>query len=461
MPNAEMPRVVEETKVATRSLQLQCCALLGILVVAALVAPASNTPGEVEPVQNPEFDLLIKNGHVIDPRNGVDAVVDVAVGAGKIAMIGANIAPSRAREVADANGFYVTPGLIDIHAHVFWGSEVNAAYSNGYSAVQPDDHSFRSGQTTLVDAGGSGWRNFPQFKDQVIDRSKTRVLAFLNIVGSGMKGGPVEQDLADMNTKLTAMRIRQYRDVIVGIKVAHYSGPEWDPVTRAVAAGAEVGVPVMVDFGGQTPPTPPLSLEDLLLKYLRPGDILTHTYAQVSGRIAIVDENGKVRPYVLAARKRGIIFDAGHGGGSFVFRQAVPATKQGFFPDVISTDLHIGSMNSGMKDILNTMSKFLNLGMPLQDVIKANTSKAAEVIKHPELGHLSVGAAADIAVLNLRRGKFGFIDVSGAKMLGDQKLECELTVRGGQVVWDLNGISRPLWTDVKEPGGEQGRIRRH
>src|SRR5207237_6815360 len=145
--------------------------------------------------------------------------------------------------------------------------------------------------------------------------------------------------LADMNTKLTAMRIRQYRDVIVGIKVAHYSGPEWDPVTRAVAAGAEVGVPVMVDFGGQTPPTPPLSLEDLLLKYLRPGDILTHTYAQVSGRIAIVDENGKVRPYVLAARKRGIIFDAGHGGGSFVFRQAVPATKQGFFPDVISTDL--------------------------------------------------------------------------------------------------------------------------
>lgn len=400
--------------------------------------------------QAPEFDLLIRNGHVIDPKNGVDAVMDVGIAGRKIAAVASNLAPSRARDVVDANGLYVTPGLIDIHAHVFWGSEADAAYSNGYSAVQPDDHSFRSGQTTLVDAGGSGWRNFPQFKEQVIDRSKTRVLAFLNIVGSGMKGGPVEQNLSDMDAKLTAMRIRQYKDVIVGVKVAHYSGPDWDPVTRAVAAGTETGVPVMVDFGGHTPP---LALDELLLKHLRPGDILTHAYAHVSGRTPIVDEEaGKLRPYVLEARKRGIIFDVGHGGGSFLFRQAVPATKQGFYPDVISTDLHIGSMNGGMKDILNTMSKFLNLGMPLADVIKANTSKAAEVIKHPELGRIAVGAEADIAVLNLRHGAFGFIDVSAARMPGDQKLECELTVKGGQVVWDLNGISRPLWTDVKGSG---------
>jgi dihydroorotase len=433
------------------------CGAIVFLLFAAVIAPASTELSDVTLVstklnavgQTPEFDLLIRNGHVVDPKNGIDSVRDVAVTDGKIAAVAANIAPSRAREVADASGFYVTPGLIDMHAHVFWGSEMNAAYSNGYSAVQPDDHSFRSGQTTLVDAGGSGWRNFPQFKEQVIDRSKTRVLAFLNIVGSGMKGGPVEQNLADMDPKLTAMRVKQYKDFIIGIKVAHYNGPEWDPVTRAVAAGTEANVPVMVDFGGHTPP---LSLEDLLLKYLRPGDILTHAYAHVSGRIPIVDENGKVQPYVLEARKRGIIFDAGHGGGSFLFRQAVPATKQGFYPDVISTDLHIGSMNGGMKDILNTMSKFLNLGMPIQDVIKANTAKAADVIKRPDLGQLSVGAEADIAVLNLQHGKFGFIDVAGAKMLGDQKLECELTVKGGQVVWDLNGISRPLWTDVKESG---------
>jgi dihydroorotase len=409
------------------------------LLIAAAVLPVN--------AQSPQYDLLIKGGHVIDAKNGIDAVMDVAAAGGKIARVAANIDPALARTVADATGLYVVPGLIDIHAHVFYGTERDAYLSNGEAAVPPDSHSFRSGQTTLVDVGGAGWRNFPQFKEQVVDRSKTRVLSFINIVGAGMKGGPAEQDLSDMDARLTAMRIRQHPGVIVGIKVAHYNGPEWDPVTRAVAAGRETNVPVMVDFGGHTPPLP---LEDLLLKHLRPGDILTHAYAHVRGRIPIVDESGKVRPYVLEARKRGVIFDAGHGGGSFLFRQAVPAMKQGFHPDVISTDLHTGSMNSGMKDILNTMSKFLNMGMPLQDVIKANSLKASEVIKRPNLGHLGVGAEADIAVLNLRRGKFGFTDVSGGKLTGDQKLECELTVKGGQVVWDLNGISRPLWSDVPE-----------
>ena len=417
---------------------MRCRALA--LAALAVVAGAPLT------AQNPEFDLLIKSGHVVDARNGINAVMDVAVSGTRIALVAANIARERAREVADAAGFYVTPGLIDIHAHVFWGHDEESQYSDGYSAVQPDSHSFRSGATTLVDTGGAGWRSFPKFKEQVIDRSQTRVLSFLNIVGSGMRGGPVEQNLSDMDAKLTAMRIRQHPGVIVGVKVAHYSGPEWDPVIRAVAAGRETNVPVMVDFGGHTPP---LSLEDLLMKHLRPGDILTHTYAQVGGRIPIVDENGKVRPFVWAARKRGIIFDAGHGGGSFLFRQAVPAMQQGFHPDVISTDLHIGSQNSGMKDILNTMSKFLNMGMPLAEVIKGNTSRAAEVIKRTDLGHLGVGAEADIAVLNVRRGKFGFIDTQGGKLIGDQKLECELTVKAGRVVWDLNGISRPLWTDIK------------
>ena len=409
-----------------------------------LPAATREVEGRIQP-QSPQFDLLIKNGHVIDPGNGIDSVMDVAVTGAKIARVAANIDPASARRVADATGLHVVPGLIDIHAHVFFGTEKDAYLSNGDTAVQPDTHSFRSGQTTLVDVGGAGWRNFGQFKEQVIDRARTRVLSFINIVGSGMKGGPVEQNLADMDARLTALRIRQHPGLIIGIKVAHYGGAEWDPVTRAVEAGREMGVPVMVDFGVHTPP---LSLEDLLLKHLRPGDILTHTYAHVAGRTPIVDEAGKVRPYVLAARKRGVIFDAGHGAGSFLFRQAVPALQQGFVPDVISTDLHTGSMNSGMKDILNTMSKFLNLGLTLQDVIKANTSKAAEVIKRPDLGRLSVGGEADIAVLNLRRGKFGFIDTSGGRLLGDQKLECELTVKGGQVVWDLNGISRPIWTEM-------------
>jgi len=398
--------------------------------------------------QNPPFDLLIKNGHVIDARNGVDAVMDVAIAAGKIAQVAASIPADRARTVADATGLYVTPGLIDIHAHVFWGHDAESQYSDGYSAVQPDSHSFRAGQTTLVDVGGSGWRSFPRFKEQVIDRSRTRVLAFLNIVGAGMRGGPVEQNLSDMDAKLTAMRAREHKNLVVGVKVAHYAGPEWDPVTRAVQAGREADIPVMVDFGGHTPP---LSLDDLLLKHLRPGDILTHTYAHVGGRTPIVDGEGRLRPFVLEARKRGIIFDAGHGGGSFLFSQAVPATKQGFYPDVISTDLHIGSMNGGMKDILNTMSKFLILGMPLKDVVKANTSRAAEVIKRTDLGHLAVGAEADVAVLRVVQGNFGFIDSGGGKMPGDRKLECELTIKAGQVVWDLNGISRPLWSAMPRP----------
>jgi dihydroorotase len=414
--------------------------LLVVLLVSCLVVvPAAQ--------QAPPFDLLIKNGHVMDPANNVDAILDVAVAGTKVARVAANIDPAQARRVVDATGLHVVPGLIDIHSHVFFGTEKDAYLSNSDTAVPPDSHSFRSGQTTLVDVGGAGWRNFLQFKEQVIDRARTRVLSFINIVGSGMKGGPVEQNLADMDARLTAIRIRQHPGVIVGIKVAHYGGPEWDPVTRAVAAGNDTGVPVMIDFGNHTPP---LSLDDLLNKHLRPGDILTHTYAHVNGRIPIVDESGKVRPFVWAARKRGILFDVGHGGGSFLFRQAVPAMKQGFAPDVISTDLHTGSMNSGMKDILNVMSKFLNLGMTLPDVVKANTSRAAAVIKRPDLGTLSVGSEADIAVLNLRSGTFGFLDISGGRFVGKQKLECELTIKGGQVVWDLNGISRPMWSEMKD-----------
>ncbi len=414
--------------------RLAACSLL---LLAAIAAPAA---------QAQDYDLLIRGGRVLDPKNGIDAVMDVAVAGGKIARVAAGISPASARTVADATGLLVVPGLIDIHAHVFFGTEKDGYLSNSDTAVPPDNHSFRTGQTTMVDAGGAGWRNFLQFKEQVIDRSRTRVLSFLNIVGAGMKGGPVEQSLPDMDAKLTAMRIRQHPGVIVGIKVAHYTGPEWDPVTRAVEAGREANVPVMVDFGVHTPP---LALEDLLLRHLRPGDILTHMYAHVSGRIPIVDEAGKVRPFVTDARKRGVIFDAGHGGGSFLFRQAVPAMAQGFRPDVISTDLHTGSMNSGMKDILNTMSKFLNMGMRVEDVVAANTSRAADVIRRPDLGHLAVGSEADIAVLAVRRGTFGFVDTGGGRLAGDRKLECELTVRAGQVVWDLNGLSRPLWNESR------------
>ena len=432
------------------STRLQSLLLVSLAGVAALCA----SPAEAQP-----YAIVIKGGHVIDPKNGRDGVMDVAIADGKIAEVAASIDAGKARKVVDAAGLYVVPGLIDLHAHVFLGTEPDAYLSNGLTAVAPDSHSFRSGQTTLVDVGGAGWRNFGQFKANIIDTSRTRVLSFLNIVGSGMKGGPVEQNLADMDARLTAMRIGQHPGVIVGIKVAHYSGPEWDPVDRAVQAGTAANVPVMIDFGGHNPP---LSLDELLNTHLRPGDILTHMYAHVRGRSPIVNAQGEVEPYVLAARKRGVIFDVGHGGGSFLWRQAVPATKQGFFPDVISTDLHTGSQNAGMKDILNTMSKLMNLGMPMQQVITANTAKAAAIIKRDDLGHLGVGTEADVAVLAIRKGDFGFIDSSGGRMMGTQKLECELTIRAGQVVWDLNGRAATEWTTMPAvpQGGNQRPARR-
>jgi dihydroorotase len=389
-----------------------------------------------------DYDLLVKGGHVVDPKNNLDRIMDVAIKDGKIAKVDSKIPENQARTVIDAKGFIVAPGLLDIHGHNFFGTEEDSYLSNSFTSLPPDGFTFRSGVTTIVDVGGAGWKNFSTFKKQTIDNSKTRVLSFLNIIGSGMKGGAIEQNIEDMNPKMTAYVASQHKGTIVGVKLAHYSGFDWEPVNRVVAAGTMANIPVMIDFGGSDPE---LSLETLLMEKLRPGDIFTHAYAHVKGRTPVVDEKGRVRKYVFEAQKRGIIFDVGHGGGSFVFEQAVPAMNQGFLPNSVSTDLHTGSMNAGMKDILNIMSKFINMGMSAKQVIECATWNPAQYIKRTDLGHLTVGAVADLTILNLRKGNFGFIDSQGKKMMGDQKLECELTLREGVVVWDLNGISKSMW----------------
>jgi len=393
-----------------------------------------------------EYDLLIKNGHLIDAKNKLDQAMDVAILDGKVAEVSAQIPGEKAKKVIDAKGLYVVPGLIDNHVHVFHGTNQDQYISNSYTSLPPDGFTFRYGVTTVVDAGSSGWRNFKTFREQTIDNSKTRVLAYLNIEGPGMKGGAIEQNLADMDPKLTAIVARQNSDVIVGIKLAHYSGHDWTPLDRTVEAGVQAKMPVMIDFGGSMPE---LSIETLLLEKLRPGDVYAHCFAHVKGRIPVVDENGKVRPCVMEAQEKGVLFEVGHGGGSFVYEQALPAMDQGFLPNMISTDLHTGSMNAGMKDMLNVMSKFLNMGMPLQDVIARSSWMPAVHINREELGHLSVGAHADIAVLSLKKGDFGFTDVRGWKIHGDNKLECELTLMEGKVVWDLNGISMSEWETNK------------
>jgi dihydroorotase len=253
-----------------------------------------------------------------------------------------------------------------------------------------------------------------------------------------------------MDAKATAEQAMRYRGVVVGIKTAHYAGPEWTPVERAVEAGTIAGVPVMVDFGVFAPERP---YQELVTKKLRPGDISTHMFLDF---VPMLDENGKLLPYLEEARKRGVIFDVGHGAGSFLFRQAVPAMRQGFAPDSISTDLHIGSMNSGMKDMLNVMSKFLNMGMSLDDVIAKSTWAPSREFHLDSLGNLAVGAPADVAVLRVDKGSFGFVDSYGARLKGSQKLDCELTVRDGLVVWDQNGISRDDWKTLDKKYKPQG-----
>lgn len=391
-----------------------------------------------------DYDMLIQNGHLIDAKNGINEVMDIAIKDGKIAAVSSNLNSKQSKKTIDAKGLVISPGLIDIHGHHFHGTEPSSYLSNSFTALPPDGFTFESGITTVVDVGGAGWRNFNQFKEQTIANSKTRVLSFLNIVGHGMKGGAFEQDLSDMDEKLTAIVAQQNKDYVVGIKVAHFSGFDWTPVEKAVAAGTRANIPVMVDFGGSQPELP---LNVLLLEKLRPGDIFTHAYAHVNGRTPVVNESGKLQPYILDAQKRGIIFDVGHGGGSFVFEQAIPAIQQGFKPNTISTDLHTGSMNGGMKDILNVMSKLLNMDMSIQELVEAATWKPAKVIQREDLGNLSVGSVADITLLKIESGEFGFIDTQNKKMEGTKKIICELTLREGNVVYDLNGLASTPWNN--------------
>jgi dihydroorotase len=384
------------------------------------------------------YDLLLKGGHLIDPKNKISAVRDVAIRDGLIAAVAPGIPAAQARKVVNVAGLYVTPGLIDLHAHVFAGSS-GIGLAGGHAGIFPDDFALRVGATTVVDAGSSGRHNFAQFKKTVIDTARTRVLVFLNIGGPGMPGDPDEQDLNEMDAKAAADLAIANRDTIVGIKVAHYRGPDWTPVERGVQAGALAGIPVMIDFGEFRPERP---FQELVLKKLRPGDIYTHAFY---APVPMLDEKGRLLPYLFEARKRGVLFDVGHGGAAFEFRQAVPAVKQGFPPDSISTDVHSGSINAGMKDQLNVMSKFLNMGMALDDVIYRSTWNPARIIHREQLGHLSIGALADIAVLRVERGQFAFVDSYGARMDGNQRLLGELTVASGRVVYDLNGITRERW----------------
>jgi dihydroorotase len=399
--------------------------------------------------QTPRYDLLLKGGHVIDPANGIDRVMDVAISGGKIAAVAANVPASDAGKVVDVSGLYVTPGLIDIHAHVGRGGVPLNWFAPEKQAQMgpigmPADLALMAGVTTLVDAGTAGADTFLQEKQEVIDHAKVRVLAFLNIVADGMEGG-TEQDVSRMNVQFCADTVKRFPDIIVGVKTAHYwtekpwdaEHPPWAAVDGAEECGRLTGVPVMVDFW----PRPGRTYADLILKKMRPGDIHTHVFAQ---QFPILLPNGKLNPILIQARQRGVIFDVGHGAGSFWFRNAVPAVKQGFIPDSMSTDYHRGDfLFTSMTDV---MSKFLCMGVPLEDIIRRSTVNPAKEIRRPELGTLSVGREADVAVLELQHGRFGYSDDGWARMDGNLKVVARMTVRGGRILYDPSGLSMVEWT---------------
>ena len=396
-----------------------------------------------------QFDLLLRGGLVVDPANNINEMMDVGIKGKEIIRVASNIPAGKAAEVVDVSDLYVTPGILDIHTHVYTFS--SPTVHSGLS-LNADAHFFSSGVTTTVDAGTAGWKHFADFKEKCIDNARLRILAFINIAGGGMINSDSEQNPNEMNPKIAAAVADAFPGVIVGIKTAHYwtskpwdaAHPPWASVESAVEAGRICGKPVMIDFWPRPPERP---YSDLLLKKMRPGDIHTHVFAR---QFPIINENGKVYDYLFQARDKGIIFDLGHGAGSFWFRNGVQALKGGFLPDSISTDLHTGSINGPVVSMINTMSKCLSMGIPLQDVITRSTTAPAQEIGHPELGTLSIGSEADIAVLRHLKGTFGFADCGKAKMTGKEKLECVMTVRAGKIVYDPTGLSMPEWENAPE-----------
>jgi len=361
------------------------------------------------------LDLILKGGRIIDPANGRDAVADIGFADGKVAAVGSDL-PLRGSQVVDARGLIVVPGLIDLHTHVYWGGTslgVDAA------ALAP-----RSGTTTFVDAGSAGPGNFHGFRRHVIEPSPLRILPYLNVSFPGIFAFAAtvmvgeNTDLRLIDPRECVRVINANRDLIVGVKVrvgrnaGGNSGAA--PLDMAIEVADEVGLPVMAHLDHP----PPSRLE--VLSRLRRGDVLTHCFRPFPS--APVRGDGRIREEVLAARERGVIFDIGHGGGSFGFRTAELMLEAGFLPDVISSDVHALSINGPAFDQLVTMSKFLMLGLELGAVIRASTAAPAAALGRGDLGHLAVGAVGDASILDLDEGEFDFRDVLGESRRGKERL---------------------------------------
>ena len=357
---------------------------------------------------DPIYDLLLKNGIVIDPSSGRHGRFDVAIVGERIARIAANLPAHRARTTVDASAYYVTPGLIDLHAYV----NAQAVFRQGdprtgWRNVNPDHNTLRHGVTTVVDAGSTGWKNFESFKQLVIDRSQVRVLAFLNIVGSGMLEGEAAADLSDLEVEKAVDTARKHPETIVGIRVRTCGEPVPTLWSAASAPPHRWGA----WRSWSTWRRRDLDYRQLVLERLRAGDLITHTFGLTT---PLLDSNGNLTNTVTAARKRGVLFDLGHGTQGFWFRNAIPAARKGFLPDVLSTAMDKTSLLLPRADMMTTLSKFLNMGVPIEQLVERVTVRAARAIKRPELATFREGGLADIAVIELQTGRFGFLDAGHA-----------------------------------------------
>ncbi|MDE1934960.1 amidohydrolase/deacetylase family metallohydrolase [Bradyrhizobium sp.] len=372
------------------------------------------------------FDLVLRGGRVVDPSQKLDAVIDVAFAGGKVAAVGSALKTDPGTEVRDVSGTIVTPGLIDLHTHVYWGGT-----SLGIDA---EEFCRTSGVTTAIDTGSAGPGNFAGFRKHVIEPSQVRILAYLHISHAGIFGFSNrvmvgESEEMRLMNPIDAVQVADAnRDLIVGIKVRvglHASGTSGIvPLRMALEVANEVGMPLMAHIDH-----PPPSYEEVV-SLLRPGDVLTHAFRPFPN--SAVSAQGTVKQVVLEARERGVLFDIGHGKGSFAFKVARAMLANGFYPDTISSDVHLLCINGPAYDQVTTMSKFLCMGMPFADVIAASTVNAAMALRRPELGSLKVGSVGDATLLTIREGKFDYEDVIGEHLIGDRKIVSEGVVIGGR-----------------------------
>src|ERR1700723_2141832 len=402
------------------------CSIIKYLLKYSGAAKSPVAPFTCHPEKPMPFDLVLRGGRVIDPSQKLDAVTDVAFAAGKVAMVGNALKVDPGTDVRDVSGYIVSPGLIDLHTHVYWGGT-----SIGIDA---EEFCRTSGVTTAIDNGSAGPGNFAGFRKHVIEPSQVRILAYLHVSHAGIYGFSdrvmvgESEELRLMNP-IDAVRVAdQNRDLIVGIKVRvglHSSGTSGIvPLDIALEVAEEAGMPLMAHIDH-----PPPSYEEVVAR-LRPGDVLTHAFRPFPNTAATAQ--GTVKQVVLQARERGVLFDIGHGKGSFAFKTARAMLANGFYPDTISSDVHALCIDGPAFDQVTTMSKFLCMGMPLADVIAASTVNAATAMKRPELGSLKPGSVGDATLIAIKQGQFDYVDVIGEHLIGDRKIASEGVVIGGR-----------------------------